>query len=48
MSSPFAQTFMEKRPFSDEQYENLAKKYAKKEKKQKLKLLHLNKKFKTF
>ena len=34
MSSPFAQKFMGKRPFSDEQYENLAKKYAKKEKEQ--------------
>ena len=34
MSSPFAQKFMEKRPFSDEQYETLAKKYAKKEKEQ--------------
>ncbi len=32
MSSPFAQKFMGKRPFSDEHYENLAKKYAKKEK----------------
>ena len=34
MSSPFAQKFMGKRPFSDEQYETLAKKYAKKEKEQ--------------
>jgi len=32
MSSPFAQKFMGKRPFSDEQYEALAKKYAKREK----------------
>jgi exonuclease VII large subunit len=34
MSSPFAQKFMGKKPFSDEQYETLAKKYAKKEKEQ--------------
>ncbi len=34
MSSPFAQKFMGKRPFSDEQYEAIAKKYAKKEKEQ--------------
>ena len=34
MSSPFAQKFMDKKPFSDEQYETLAKKYAKKEKEQ--------------
>lgn len=34
MSSPFAQKFMDKKPFSDEYYETLAKKYAKKEKKQ--------------
>jgi len=34
MNSPFAQKFMGKRPFSDEQYETLAKKYAKKEKEQ--------------
>lgn len=34
MSSPFAQKFMDKKPFSDEYYETLAKKYAKKEKEQ--------------
>jgi len=34
MSSPFAQKFMDKKPFSDEQYEALARKYAKKEKEQ--------------
>ena len=34
MSSPFAQKFMGKRPFSDEQYEAIAKKYKKKEKEQ--------------
>jgi len=34
MSSPFAQKFMGKNPLSDEQYETIAKKYAKKEKEQ--------------
>jgi hypothetical protein len=34
MSSPFAKKFMDKKPFSDEQYEAIAKKYAKKEKEQ--------------
>ena len=34
MSSPFAQKFMDKKPFSDEQYEALARKYAKKQKEQ--------------
>jgi exonuclease VII large subunit len=34
MSSPFAQKFMDKRPFSDEQYEAIAKRYKKKEKEQ--------------
>lgn len=34
MSSPFAQKFMDKKPFSDEYYETLAKKYKDKEKEQ--------------
>jgi exonuclease VII large subunit len=34
MSSPFAQKFMGKRPFSDEQYEAIANEYRNKEKEQ--------------